>query len=93
MSKDDKARIVEETLVPGAVVSDVARSPNKCSPGGGKRANCGQRRLMSCNLYPLWWIRRLRPRLSAAQLSALFEGLDWRLVHEARETVAPMQAG
>ncbi|WP_247490453.1 transposase [Bradyrhizobium sp. 17] len=24
-SKDDKARIVEETLVPGAVVSDVAR--------------------------------------------------------------------
>ena len=28
-------------------------------------------------------------RLSAAQLSALLEGLDWRLVHEARETVAP----
>jgi len=25
-------------------------------------------------------------RLSAAQLSALLEGLDWRLVHEARET-------
>src|ERR1700745_4481649 len=24
-------------------------------------------------------------RLSAAQLSALLEGLDWRLVHEARE--------
>ena len=28
-------------------------------------------------------------RLSAAQLSALVEGLDWRRVHEARETVAP----
>jgi len=25
-------------------------------------------------------------RLSAAQLSALLEGLDWRRVHEARET-------
>jgi len=32
-------------------------------------------------------------RLSAAQLSALLEGLDWRLVHEARQTVAPTQAG
>ncbi|WP_439360359.1 IS66 family insertion sequence element accessory protein TnpB [Bradyrhizobium sp. DASA03007] len=32
-------------------------------------------------------------RLSAAQLSALLEGLDWRLVHEARETPAPAQPG
>nr|WP_258763251.1 IS66 family insertion sequence element accessory protein TnpB [Bradyrhizobium arachidis] len=32
-------------------------------------------------------------RLSAAQLSALLEGLDWRLVHEARQTPAPTQAG
>jgi transposase len=32
-------------------------------------------------------------RLSAAQLSALLEGLDWRLVHEARETSTPTQAG
>lgn len=32
-------------------------------------------------------------RLSAAQLSALLEGLDWRRVHEARETVRPMQPG
>ena len=32
-------------------------------------------------------------RLSAAQLSALLEGLDWRLVHEARDTPAPTQAG
>jgi transposase len=32
-------------------------------------------------------------RLSAAQLSALLEGLDWRLVHEARETPAPTKAG
>jgi len=32
-------------------------------------------------------------RLSAAQLSALLEGLDWRLVHEARATPAPTQAG
>jgi transposase len=32
-------------------------------------------------------------RLSAAQLSALLEGLDWRRVHEARETVTPMQSG
>ena len=32
-------------------------------------------------------------RLSAAQLSALLEGLDWRLVHEARETATPMQPG
>jgi transposase len=28
-------------------------------------------------------------RLSAAQLSALLEGLDWRRVHEARETTTP----
>ena len=32
-------------------------------------------------------------RLSAAQLSALLEGLDWRLVHEARETSRPTRAG
>ena len=32
-------------------------------------------------------------RLSAAQLSALLEGLDWRRVHEARETVPPTRAG
>ena len=32
-------------------------------------------------------------RLSAAQLSALLEGLDWRRVHEARETAAPTQPG
>lgn len=32
-------------------------------------------------------------RLSAAQFSALLEGLDWRRVHEARETPAPLQAG
>ena len=31
-------------------------------------------------------------RLSAAQLSALLEGLDWRRVHEARGTPAPVQA-
>jgi len=32
-------------------------------------------------------------RLSAAELSALLEGLDWRRVHEARETIVPTQAG
>jgi transposase len=32
-------------------------------------------------------------RLSSGQLSALLEGLDWRLVHEARETLVPRQAG
>jgi transposase len=32
-------------------------------------------------------------RLSAAQLSALLEGLDWRRVHEARETATPKQPG
>ena len=32
-------------------------------------------------------------RLSAAQLSALLEGLDWRRVHEARETAKPTQPG
>ena len=32
-------------------------------------------------------------RLSAAQLSALLEGLDWRRVHVVRETPAPMQPG
>ncbi|WP_376717431.1 IS66 family insertion sequence element accessory protein TnpB [Bradyrhizobium sp. 62B] len=32
-------------------------------------------------------------RLSAAELSALLEGLNWRSVHEARETVVPTQAG
>ena len=29
--------------------------------------------------------------LTAAQLSALLEGLDWRRVHAARETAAPVQ--
>jgi len=32
-------------------------------------------------------------RLSAAQLQALLEGLDWRRVHEPRRTVAPAVAG
>jgi transposase len=32
-------------------------------------------------------------RLSAAELAALLEGLDWRRVHAARETLAPMQPG
>lgn len=31
--------------------------------------------------------------LTAAQLSALLEGLDWRRVHVARETTVPTQAG
>jgi transposase len=31
--------------------------------------------------------------LSAAQLSALLEGLDWRRVHASRETVTPAQPG
>ena len=31
--------------------------------------------------------------LTAAQLSALLEGLDWRRVHVVRETPAPMQPG
>jgi transposase len=30
--------------------------------------------------------------LSAAELSALLEGLDWRRVHEARQTTAPVAA-
>jgi transposase len=32
-------------------------------------------------------------RLSAAQLAALVEGLDWRRVHEPRETTAPASPG
>ena len=32
-------------------------------------------------------------RLSAAQLSALLEGLDWKRVHEARQVSAPAVAG
>ena len=31
-------------------------------------------------------------RLSAAQLQALLEGLDWRRVHEPRRTAAPVAA-
>jgi len=31
-------------------------------------------------------------RLSAAQLSALLEGLDWRRVHESRRTRVPLEA-
>jgi transposase len=31
-------------------------------------------------------------RLSAAQFSALIEGLDWRRVHAAKQTQAPLQA-
>ncbi len=31
-------------------------------------------------------------RLTAAQLSALLEGLDWRRVHEAKEVLAPIAA-
>jgi len=32
-------------------------------------------------------------RLTAAQFSALIEGLDWRRVHDARETSAPVLSG
>ncbi len=32
-------------------------------------------------------------RLTAAQLSALLEGLDWKRVHVTRETPAPLQPG
>jgi transposase len=32
-------------------------------------------------------------RLTAAQLSALLEGLDWRRVHEAKEVAAPIAVG
>lgn len=32
-------------------------------------------------------------RLTAAQLSALLEGLDWKRVHEARTVAAPAVAG
>jgi transposase len=32
-------------------------------------------------------------RLTAAQLSALLEGLDWRRVHEMRRTRVPAEAG
>lgn len=31
-------------------------------------------------------------RLTAAQFSALLEGLDWKRVHESRETSVPVQA-
>jgi transposase len=31
-------------------------------------------------------------RLTAAQLSALLEGLDWKRVHESRNVTAPVQA-
>ena len=31
-------------------------------------------------------------RLTAAQLSALLEGLDWKRVHECRDVAAPVQA-
>ena len=32
-------------------------------------------------------------RLSAAELSAMMEGLDWRLVHAAQEIATPAQPG
>jgi transposase len=32
-------------------------------------------------------------RLSAAQLQALLEGLDWRRVHEPRRSGAPVATG
>jgi transposase len=32
-------------------------------------------------------------RLTAAQLSALLEGLDWRRVYEMRRTRIPAEAG
>jgi transposase len=32
-------------------------------------------------------------RLSAAQLSALIEGLDWRRVRQAKDVAAPQLAG
>ena len=32
-------------------------------------------------------------RLTAAELSALLVGLDWRRVHEARQTAVPSSAG
>ena len=57
-SKDDKARAVEETLVPGAVVSAIARrhglTHNECSPGVGKHASCRRRGLTIRRLYRRW---------------------------------------
>jgi len=32
-------------------------------------------------------------RLTAAEMAALIDGLDWRRVHEPRDTVVPMLAG
>jgi transposase len=32
-------------------------------------------------------------RLTAAQFAASIEGLDWRRVHQARETAAPARPG
>jgi transposase len=32
-------------------------------------------------------------RLTAAQFAALIEGLDWRRVHEVRETTTPAMPG
>jgi hypothetical protein len=62
-SEDFKTGIVEETLVPGAVVSDVARRHGltpQCSPGAGKRANRSQARLRRRSSYRPLWIRRFR---------------------------------
>ena len=53
-SKDDKARIVEETLVPGAVVSDIARR-HGLTPQQGFTWRRQARRL----LPPMADIRRL----------------------------------
>jgi hypothetical protein len=42
---------------------------------------------------PLAQDRRRRDALVGSTLPALLEGLDWRRVHEARETAPPTQPG
>lgn len=74
---EEKARIVAESYEAGATVSAVAR-----------------RYALSLQQLFAWpKVHDGMMRLTAAQLSALLEGLDWRRVHEARRTRVPVQAG
>lgn len=57
-SQDDKARIVGETLVPGTVVSEIARrrglTPQQVFTWRGKHAGSRRRLLTICRLYGRW---------------------------------------
>ena len=79
----------QESTRHGIIIPDSAKEkPHEgevIAVGHGKRLEDGKFRWPS--------VQDAVMRLSAAELSALLEGLDWKRVHAAREMPAPMQPG